>query len=51
MQNGLIIMQDGLPYLHPLVALLGVFLGSWLPAIVRTIQALSRPLYALARRF
>lgn len=43
--------QDGMPYLHPLCALLALAFGAWMPAVARTIQAACRAASALARRF
>lgn len=50
MNQTLAIVADGMLYLHPLCIIFAMALGSWLPAIVRTINNLSRPLWALLRR-
>lgn len=50
MNQTFFIVADGTPYLHPLFIIFALMLGSWLPAIVRTVNNLSRPLWAILRR-
>lgn len=44
-------MVDGIPYAHPIFIIIALMLGSWLPALARIANNLSRGFVAFCRRF